>query len=84
MCFLTAYNINLNNTCITESSQLLAAQSELAKQHQSVATPESTFLAQLERDARCIAASVDGLTEHLAVSLHTVNNLIFILNKDQI
>nr|SVE94562.1 EOG090X0FS7 [Simocephalus serrulatus] len=35
--------------------------------------PESTFLALLEREARCIAASVDGLTEHLAVSLHTIS-----------
>nr|SVE83963.1 EOG090X0FS7 [Daphnia pulex] len=65
--------IRLSSPDISESSQLLAAQSELAKQHQSVATPESTFLAQLERDARCIAASVDGLTEHLAVSLHTIS-----------
>nr|SVE75451.1 EOG090X0FS7 [Daphnia dolichocephala] len=47
--------------------------SEHARHGQSVAAPESTFLAQLEREARCIAASVDGLTEHLAVSLHTIS-----------
>ena len=42
--------------------------------------PESTFLALLEREARCIAASVDGLTEHLAVSLHTVKAFHFLKN----
>lgn len=61
-----------------EASQIVS-QSELAKHGQQIATPESTFLAQLERDARSIAASVDGLTEHLAVSLHTVNSFILLL-----
>lgn len=56
-----------------EASQAVS-QSELARHSQPIAAPESTFLAQLEREARCIAASVDGLTEHLAVSLHTVSN----------
>ncbi len=36
-----------------------------------VSVPEST-LSLLEKEARCIAASLDGLTEHLAASLHTV------------
>lgn len=36
---------------------------------------DSTCLLLLEREARNIASSVDGLTEHLAVSLHTVLNL---------
>nr|SVE76709.1 EOG090X0FS7 [Daphnia longispina] len=65
--------IRLSSPDISESSQLLGAQSELSKQGQLFAAPESTFLAQLERDARGIAASVDGLTEHLAVSLHTIS-----------
>nr|SVE71373.1 EOG090X0FS7 [Daphnia similis]SVE72005.1 EOG090X0FS7 [Daphnia similis] len=64
--------IRLSSPDISESSQIVS-QSELAKHGQSIGTPESTFLAQLERDARSIAASVDGLTEHLAVSLHTIS-----------
>ena len=31
------------------------------------------LLAHLEREARNIASSVDALTEHLVVSLHTVS-----------
>lgn len=34
--------------------------------------PELTLLSLLEQEARCVASSVDGLTEHLAASLHTV------------
>ncbi|XP_057366475.1 uncharacterized protein LOC130687343 [Daphnia carinata] len=64
--------IRLSSPDISEASQIVS-QSELAKHGLPIATPESTFLAQLERDARSIAASVDGLTEHLAVSLHTIS-----------
>nr|SVE74505.1 EOG090X0FS7 [Daphnia barbata] len=64
--------IRLSSPDISEASQALT-QSEHAKHGQPIAPPESTFLAQLEREARCIAASVDGLTEHLAVSLHTIS-----------
>nr|SVE92086.1 EOG090X0FS7 [Daphnia sinensis] len=62
--------IRLSSPDISEASQIVS-QSDVAKHGQP--TPESTFLAQLERDARSIAASVDGLTEHLAVSLHTIS-----------
>ncbi|KZS19601.1 Uncharacterized protein APZ42_013910 [Daphnia magna] len=58
--------IRLSSPDISEASQIVS-QSELAKHGQQIATPESTFLAQLERDAR------NGLTEHLAVSLHTIS-----------
>jgi len=34
---------------------------------------DPTCLLLLEREARNIATSVDGLTEHLAVSLHTIS-----------
>jgi len=34
---------------------------------------DSTCLLLLEKEARNIASSVDGLTEHLAVSLHTIS-----------
>nr|SVE88332.1 EOG090X0FS7 [Daphnia similis] len=64
--------IRLSSPDISEASQIVS-QSDLVKHGQPIATPESTFLAQLERDARSIAASVDGLTEHLAVSLHTIS-----------
>nr|SVE77928.1 EOG090X0FS7 [Daphnia lumholtzi] len=64
--------IRLSSPDISEASQIVS-QSDLLKNGQPIATPESIFLAQLERDARSIAASVDGLTEHLAVSLHTIS-----------
>lgn len=52
-----------------EAGQCLSQQLD----HRALAaTPESTLLALLEKEAKNIAASVDGLTEHLAVSLHTV------------
>jgi len=35
---------------------------------------QAVLLAQLEREARNIASSVDSLTEHLVVSLHTVRH----------
>lgn len=50
------------------------AQSHCNTDHEEpslVSVPEST-LSLLEKEARCIAASLDGLTEHLAASLHTV------------
>ena len=35
--------------------------------------PEFTLLANLEKEARNIASSIDVLTEHLVISLHTVS-----------
>lgn len=54
----------------------VATSSELLRPESSLAL-DSSFLALLEREARGIAASVDGLTEHLAVSLHTVRYYSF-------
>nr|SVE73254.1 EOG090X0FS7 [Ceriodaphnia reticulata] len=65
--------IRLSSPDISENSQLVRNQSESTRPGLPSAAPESTFLALLEREARCIAASVDGLTEHLAVSLHTIS-----------
>nr|SVE93943.1 EOG090X0FS7 [Scapholeberis mucronata] len=63
--------IRLSSPDISEASQCLGPQSDLRGNLST--TPESTLLAHLEREARNIAASVDGLTEHLAVSLHTIS-----------
>nr|SVE92714.1 EOG090X0FS7 [Megafenestra aurita] len=64
--------IRLSSPDVSEASQPLGSQSDPARSAFPI-TPESTLLALLEREAKCIAASVDGLTEHLAVSLHTIS-----------
>nr|SVE93320.1 EOG090X0FS7 [Moina brachiata] len=64
--------IRLSSPDISECGPSLATQSESLRPESSLAL-DSSLLALLEREARCIAASVDGLTEHLAVSLHTIS-----------
>lgn len=71
--FISMNNISALNCYINSKieSNILGANSDMPMTESSP-TLDSTFLNLLEREARCIAASVDALTEHLGVSLHTV------------
>ena len=62
-------NFNLFSLGLIDPSSVLRSPPE---NQVPVTYLDPTCLLLLEREARNIATSVDGLTEHLAVSLHTV------------